>query len=95
VADHHRIGSLKRQTVGSLAEKAAMKITKAHRPTGLAVACCPEGTVTVEPFDQAVPDDVVGTYNPDAFQVPRWLYLGKRITEDLRHHWNATKEAAA
>lgn len=95
MADAVRIGSVKRQPFGTLADKAAERIIRSRSPKSLAVTLGPEGMVEVELFVEAVPDDVVGVYDPEGFESPRWFTLAKRITEDLRHHWGLVQGEAA
>lgn len=92
MAGSNRIGMMRRHPVAAIAEKCATRLLRARHPTALAVTCDPEGCVELEPFDDAVPDDIVGVYDPDGFDAPRWLYLEKRISEDLRHHWQLIQQ---
>lgn len=90
-----RIGNVKRETFGSLGEKAARAIMRSGRAKSMAVTLGPCGLVEVDVYADAVPDDLVGCYDPDSFALPRWLYLGKRISEDLRHAWQLLQREVA
>lgn len=90
---YHRVGSLRQQSYVELADRAATRLREFRQPTRYAVTCDPDGIVMVEPFAQAVPDDVVGVYDPDTVDgrggLPT-IRLARRIAEDLRHHREAT-----
>lgn len=84
-----RLGSLRSQPFGALADKAVEWLLERQAPTRYAVTCDPDGIVMVERFAHAVPDDVVGVYNPATIDGPGALpriRLARRIAEDLRHH---------
>ena len=87
--DYHRIGTLRLSPIGEVAEKAAHRIIAARFPRRVAVTCDPDGIVQVEPVKDAVPDDIVGVYDPETIEERgqlTWIKLARRIAEDLRHH---------
>lgn len=84
-----RLGSLRSQHPGRLADKAVDWLLERERPRKYAVTCDPAGVVMVERFAHAVPDDVVGVYDPQTIDGEGALVrirLSRRIAEDLRHH---------
>lgn len=87
--EYHRIGGLRISPIGEVAEKAAHRIIAARFPRRYALTCDPEGVVQVEPIGHAVPDDIVGVYDPstlDGRGNTKWIKLSRRIIEDIRHH---------
>jgi len=71
-----KVGTLANYSVRELAERAAerlMELTKPH-----AVCIDPDGRVTIEPYDRAVFEDVVGVYSRDLGLIP--LYREVRDT---------------
>lgn len=84
-----RIGSLRVTPVSEVAEKAARRLVSMRKPSRYAVTCCHLGTVEIEPADQALDTEIVGTYDPDTLEqkgaLP-WIRLSRQIEEDLREH---------
>lgn len=78
MASELQVGTLARFSARQLAERAAERIVDAAGPQ--AVCICPRGIVTIEQYDDAVPDDVVGNFKPGPL-VP--LYLD--IRDNLEH----------
>lgn len=84
-----RVGRLTTQPIGSLADKAVDWLFERRSPSRYAVTCDPEGLVQIERAADAVPDDIVGVYNPASIDGEGALArtrLWRRIAEDLRHH---------
>ncbi|MFN8993134.1 MAG: hypothetical protein ACK5X3_05630 [Pseudomonadota bacterium] len=82
--EYRTIGSVRVNPISVLADRAAERIANTQHRRVMAVTCTPEGMVSLEPFDDAVPDDVVGVY--DAAKLGGTLTTARRIAEDLRHH---------
>lgn len=82
--EYRTIGSLRVNPPSVIADRAAERIASTKHRRVMAVTCTPEGMVSLEPFDDAVPDDVVGVY--DAAKLGGPLTTARRIAEDLRHH---------
>ena len=90
--EYRTIGSLRVHQLAVLADRAAERIASTKHRRVMAVTRTPEGMVSLEPYDEAVPDDVVGVY--DAAKLGGTLSTARRIAEDLRHHIELQREAA-
>ena len=87
--DYHRIGTLRLSGLDDIAARAAKRIIAAKFPARYALTCDPDGIVQVEPIGHAVPDDIVGVYEPAKLEGRGqllWTKLSRRIAEDLSHH---------
>lgn len=92
MGDYHRVGSLRSFSYVELADRAAIRLREFKNPTRYAVTCDPDGIVMVEPYGDAVLDDVVGVYDPDTIDGKGGLptiRLARQIAADLRHHREA------
>lgn len=78
MANHEQVGTLARFSARELADRAAARIVDATEP--LAVCICPRGIVTVEPYDDAVFEDVVGNFAPGSLDA-----LRAQVFEALEH----------
>ncbi len=90
--DYHRIGTLRLSGLDDIAARAAKRIIAAKFPARYALTCDPDGIVQVEPIAEAVPDDIVGVYDPATLEErgnTAWIKLSRRIVEDIRHHQEA------
>lgn len=72
-----RIGALSNYTPARLADRAASHIVDLASPH--AVCIDPRGRVTVEPYDRAVFEDVVGVYAPGSGLIA----IYRAVAEDL------------
>jgi len=90
--EYRTIGSVRVNPISVLADRAAERIANTQHRRVMAVTCTPEGMVSLEPYDDAVPDDVVGVY--DAKKLGGTLTTARRIAEDLRHHRELQRAAA-
>lgn len=78
MASELQVGTLARFTARELAERAAERLTGM---TGERAVCiCPRGIVTLEPYDDAVPEDVVGNFSPGPL-----VALYRDIRDNLEH----------
>ena len=87
--DYHRIGTLRLSGLDDIAARAAKRIIAAKFPARYALTCDPDGIVQVEPIGHAVPDDIVGVYEPAKLEGRGqllWTKLARRIAEDICHH---------
>lgn len=73
------VGTLSRFTAQQLADRAVERVMERQAP--LALCLSPEGRVTLEPYADAVLDDVVGVYSREA----GLLSLRPAIRDDLQH----------
>lgn len=72
------IGKIGKSPLGTLADKAAAEIVAAKGPRAVCVS--PDGTVTLEHYVDAVPEDVIGHYTGEAGR----LQLALLILGDLK-----------
>lgn len=77
--------SLKRLTIAQAAERCASEIM--GLPGDWSISVDSRGRVWVERFENASPDDVVGTYNSSCGLMP--LFRG--IREDLAYEWGVVR----
>ena len=84
-----RIGSV---TASCAADRAAERI--AALPTPRAVCPAPDGRVTVEWPDQALPDDLVGVYAPSLGRFELWRMIETDLYAALRERRQAPRRAA-
>lgn len=85
--EYRRIGSLRTTPVSALAKKAADVLMDIDAPEAFALTVEPPGIVMIEPFDEAVPDEIVGIYDPETLEGEARLMrhrLANQIREDLR-----------
>ncbi len=75
----HPLGNLFTRPLSALADEAASRVTRANGPR--AVCISPEGQVTVEKPDEAVEEDIVGTYR-SACRLDLW----RQIADDMAAH---------
>lgn len=79
MASELQVGTLARFTARELAERVAERLTGM---TGERAVCiCPRGIVTIEQYDDAVPDDVVGVYSGDRGLIATY----RDVRDDLVH----------
>lgn len=79
MASHEYMGRVGVSPLSAIADKCAFRIR--HAKTALAVAVDPAGYVTVEPFEHAVPDEVVGVYDKQL----GLLDLYRQVRDDLAY----------
>lgn len=101
MSDEH-IGTLARLTCEQLAERAAERIMELSKPH--AVCIDPDGRVTIEPYDRAVFEDVVGVYSRDLGLIPlyrevrdnlAYVIEQRGITGQRRRRYVASERRAA
>lgn len=68
-----KVGTLANYSARELAERAAERIMELSKPH--AVCIDPDGRVTIEPYDTAVFEDVVGVYSRDLGLIPLYREL--------------------
>ena len=81
----HRIGSLSRKSIESLACDAAIRLCGLTQPLNYVVTLAPDWVLRLEPAASADEANIIGSYNPALHRVPRWVGLTRVILEDLRH----------
>lgn len=92
-----RVGSIRRTPVGDLADIAARRLLTLTVPTEYAVTLEPGGIVMIEPLDEAIPEDLVGVYDPETLEGEGALIslkLFRQIREDLKHAVERLETAA-
>lgn len=80
-----RIGRIGSKPLDELADKAALIFCEISQPEKYALTLSPEGILAIERSEDAAEVDVVGHYDPKQYRVPRWVGLGKQITQDVDH----------
>lgn len=80
MSDEH-IGTLARLTCNQLAERAADELMGRTKPH--AVCLDPEGTVTVERIDEAVPQDMIGVFDRSLGLIPLYREIRDNLAAEI------------
>lgn len=78
----HACGRIGLITVSAAADRAAECIAEA--PTSRAVCLGPDGSVTVEWADHAIPDELVGVYRPAVGRFLLWGMIEADLMEAMK-----------
>jgi hypothetical protein len=78
----HACGRIGLVTVSAAADRAAERIAEAASPR--AVCLAPDGSVTVERADYAIPDELVGVYRPREGRFKLWGMIEADLMEAMK-----------